>query len=315
MQMTMTTPSGVIATLSPKVLRPYMRLQRPLIQHQIDKLVKNWQWSQAQILTVHAWNPHIIKYLTKPEIRRLEFDPDTAYHVSNGDHRLAVVYILFGPDFVYTADHEARGLIPKGCYVGSPVLMTCQISEEDPVDTFIRQNAGIKVTAANKFVIQMHRGDEAENSLYALLTRQYGIRVEFDSGPVGGKKNTTAACHSLLPAWKANRARVGKALDIICSIYKDNDIIDPSALSEGFMTGLINTLTTCGRMFDDSTVVKALKKCRAKGWSAFTIARFCQSTGGRAISSKTRALLLHLVTTCIKTGQPPSPTDINIDEL
>jgi hypothetical protein len=314
--MTMTTPSGTICTMSPSWLFPYMPFQRPINMKHVLKLVRNWKWPQASILTVHAWNPHITKYLSKTQIRQLDFDPENAYHVSNGDHRLEAVKILFGPKFVFTEEHAKKGLIPKGDFVNSPVLLTCQISDDDPVDTFIDQNAGLKASAAYKFLIRMHRGDEPENSLYAALTRRFQLAVIFDSTPVGDRRNTTVSGHALIHDWTTNRGRVLDALDIVTTIYVDNKVIDPTALSEGFMKGIIDTLTTCQRLhYDTTSVRKALTRCKAKGWSAFTITRFCQSNGTRGISGKTKTLLLYLVTQCIKMGKVPDPNDVNLLDI
>lgn len=316
MSMTITTASGTISTLSPRVIRPFMDFQRPLDWRHVNYLVANWRWSQAQVLTVHLYDPHIIKYMEKRAIRKLDFDPKTTYHVSNGDHRLEACKILFGTDFRYTDDHANRGLMPKNAEVGAPVLLTCQISEEDPVDTFLGQNAGRKVSAAHKFLVRMNRKDEPETTLYKLVTAGYGIRWDFNSGPVGSAKNTTAAGHTLLPSWKQNRDRVIATLDIITTTYTDSNVIDPTALSEGFMNGLYQTLTTCKSMgYDTATVHKSLTSMKKKGWPAYVITRFCQATGGRAIASKTKSLMLHLVKKTIDTGKVPDPNSIDIVNL
>lgn len=308
--MDMNTPSGRIQLQPLCNFREHAPIQRKSNPGHIAKLASEWQWDYAGVITVHSWKSQISKYLSPQEVRKLDFDLNTAVHPSNGLHRIQACRLLFPTGF-FEEEHAARNLIPPGFYIKMPVMLTSQLVTYDPIETFIKVNTVNKVTDGEKFAVRVGGGQTDAVSLFRLFTKEYHINVTFGDYCVKGAKNTTGAAHIFYDIWKKNPDCVRNTLNIITTAYNDNGTIDPTALSHSFMMGLAYALKELTPKYSITNITKALARLKAGGWSALAIGRHCQGTGGGVARRKTRELLAYLVNYYMDRRRSPKAHEID----
>ncbi len=308
----MHTPSGPTVLMNgTRNIRQYEAIQRPINDEHVLQLVRNWNWAKLGTITMHRWNPWVVPFLTKTQIKSYKVDVDNTYHVSNGQHRVSAYNILF-PDGVFTQENQDRGLIPSGYRIGSPVPLTCQIAEHNPVDTFIGLNTINRVTDSEKFMVRVGGKFSKELSLYNLFTQQYKIRVTFTDKRGRGESNTTGGLHVLVKFWENDEQSVIDTAELITTIYKSGNIVDPSALSYSFMKGLCWAIINCKKLgYDIALIREALKESKNEDWPANRIIRHYISSGGGASIVRTRKVLFFMIDYYAKNESVPSEQEIN----